>query len=427
MADFIRRFARPARKQSIFRTDRAGASAVGRVFCGLTVCLIVTAFLSSQRMVSMAERLEFGTNRDRWLSAAEAVDTGAAALRLDRPAQAVEQAIGRSSGNEPAEVVLGELATASASSPTNTEPTTTPTNDASPQTIQGAAPGGNSAEDRTTPTATLSTTELSTTGVPASTTIAPPPRILGDASINDPLQIWVGGDSLGDYVGSQLLYQVADSDLSDVELEFEISTGLTRPDYFDWPARLSEVMQSDTRPDVVVFMVGGNDDQGLRVDDERISIGTDPWRLTYQQRVATMMDIAAYPDVQMLWINLPPMRDDRREAVAVDINAALEAEASIRPWVDIIDIIDMFTGPAGGYEQFIDEPDGSSTRKARANDGVHITRSASEWVAELVWSEVVRQWRFDYLTPPTTTPSPQPAPEPSGDEGTTTETTESGS
>ncbi len=160
MADFIRRFARPARKQSIFRTDRAGASAVGRVFCGLTVCLIVTAFLSSQRMVSMAERLEFGTNRDRWLSAAEAVDTGAAALRLDRPAQAVEQAIGRSSGNEPAEVVLGELATASASSPTNTEPTTTPTNDASPQTIQGAAPGGNSAEDRTTPTATLSTTEL---------------------------------------------------------------------------------------------------------------------------------------------------------------------------------------------------------------------------------------------------------------------------
>lgn len=382
MADFLRRFLRPARKQSIFRTDRAGASGVARVFGGLLICLFVTALLSSGRLVSMAERQSFGPSRDRWLSAAQTVDGAAATLWLDRPARAIEQTLGRSSGNEPIEVVLGELATAPVPSSTTTEPTGKP----------NPAPAQSTATDN----AEVPSTPVPPTTVP--TTISPttvPPPILGDVSANDPLQIWVGGDSLGEYVGSQLLYQVASRDLSDVELDFAISTGLARPDYFDWPVHLSEVMRRESRPDVVVFMVGGNDDQDLRVDGERVVIGAGEWLAAYRERVATMMDIAAYPKVQMLWINLPPMQDQQRQTVADEINRALEAEASVRPWVDIVDIVDMFTGPAGGYEQFIDEPDGTTTRKARTNDGVHITPSASEWVAEIVWTHIVRRWRFD--------------------------------
>ncbi len=397
MSEFFRRFVRPARKQSIFRTERAGASGVGRVFGGLVACLLVTALLSSGRLVSMAERQEFGASRDRWLVTAEAVDAISSRLALDRPAAAVEAALGRDEV-ESAEVVLGELATTASS--TTTTATTAPSPPSTEISLTTTTP----------PTVATSTTPVTTTP----STTAPPP-ILGEVSVNAPLRVWAGGDSLGEYVGSELLYKVADPDVSVVELDFGISTGLSRPDYFDWPARFSEVMQREDRPNVVVFMIGGNDDQDLRVDGERVVVGTPEWQAAYRTRVATMMDIAAYPDVQMLWINLPPMRNDRRESISLEINTALAAEAELRPWVQVVDIVDLFTGPDGGYEQFIDDPDGSSTRKARANDGVHITRSASNWVAELVWDAVSTQWRFDFLTPATTAPATtvQPITDPS--------------
>lgn len=383
MSELFRRFIRPARKQSIFRTERTGASGVGRVFGGLVACLLVTTLLSSQRLVSMAERQEFGAERDRWVAAAEAVDAIASPLGLDRPAAAVESALGRS-GVEPTEVVLGELAA--------TAPTTTTTIETTTTVLVPSAADVSIATTTVPPTTTISTVAV----LP----------MLGEVSVNSPLRVWTGGDSLGEYVGSELLYKVADTDVSVVELDFAISTGMARPDYFDWPARFSDVMQREDRPNVAVFMVGGNDDQDLRVDGERIVVGTPEWQAAYSERVGTMMDIAAYPDVQMLWVNLPPMRDGRRDTISLEINIALAAEAELRPWVQVIDIVDMFTGPDGGYEQFIDAPDGSVTRKARANDGVHITRSASSWVAELVWATVATQWEFDYLTPRTTTTVP---------------------
>jgi len=388
MSDLFRRFIRPARKQSIFRAERTGASGVGRVFGGLMVCLVVTALLSSGRLVAMADRQEYGPDRDRWLAAAEGVDALSSQLRLDRPAGAINAALDRDE-REPSEIVLGELAAAVPSTTTTTIPKDTSAVTALPTTTTSTAP----------PATAPPTTALPTTALP--TTPAPLP-ILGDVTINDPLRIWTGGDSLGEYVGSEMLYRVADPELSSVELDFEISTGLARPDYFDWPARFSEIMQREERPNVVVFMVGGNDDQDLRVDGERVVIGTPEWQRAYRERVATMMDIAAFPDVQMLWINLPPMRDDRRDNIRIEINAALAAEAERRPWVRVVDIVDLFTGSGGGYDQFIDEPDDSATRKARANDGIHITRQASRWVADMVWEAVSSQWRFDHRTPATT-------------------------
>ncbi len=311
MLDALPKIIRPARKQSIFRTDRGGASGVGRVFGGLVVCLVVTGLLSSGRLVSMAERQEFGSRRDRWIVAAGRVDAIAGALQLDRPARAIDAALGRND-DEPVEIVLGDL------TPVSTVAETTPTQSPDSTIDEQALTPDTSVAVRPAPTTT-------TTAAPTTTTTAPP--ILGEVSVNDPLRIWVGGDSLGEYIGSQLLYKVADPDLTEIEMDFAISTGLARPDYFDWPARLSEIMQRGDRPQVVVFMVGGNDDQDVMVDGRRGVIGTDDWRAAYQQRVATMMDIAAYDGVQMLWINLPPMRDESRQAIAGDINAALRSRS----------------------------------------------------------------------------------------------------
>ncbi len=341
----------------------------------------------------MADRKPYGPDRDRWLTAAETVEGVAAAVGLDRPADVVEAALGR--GDDGGEIVLGALATDDATS-NATPPTTAPP--AAPTTTTAATPTTTVIGRRTAPSTTETPPTTSTT-VPSTTTsttpvdTAPPP--FGVVTAADPLRVWIGGDSLGEYVGSRLLYKVADPELANVELDFHISTGLARPDYFDWPARLSGAMQREEQPpQVVVFMVGGNDDQTMRRDESRYDFGTPEWAEEYRRRVATMMDIAAVPGTQMLWIDLPPMASDRRNGMADVVNTILDEEAERRPWVSITSIRQLLSNAEGGYEQYLPSPDGDEPLKARAPDGVHITATASEWVSHLVWADIVARWEF---------------------------------
>ena len=55
---------------------------------------------------------------------------------------------------------------------------------------------------------------------------------------------------------------LADTDLVDTALDYKVSSGLARPDYFDWRARLHEHVPA-VDPDIVVITFGGNDAQGL--------------------------------------------------------------------------------------------------------------------------------------------------------------------
>lgn len=236
------------------------------------------------------------------------------------------------------------------------------------------------------------------------------------------MRIWSGGDSLGEYVGSQLLYQVVDPSLATVSLDYHISTGITRPDYFDWPATLSSVMTPPAsedaelstsaevpeesapflRPEALVYMVGGNDNQPMRVGEEKLATNSPEWLQEYRRRVGLLMDIAAYDDVRLYWIGLPPMQDERRESIAVNVNDIIRAEADIRPWVRYINITPMLLNDEGVYDQYLVGPDGER-RKAREGDGVHVTLPASRWISDLIWNQILIDWSIDLTVAPVET------------------------
>jgi hypothetical protein len=226
------------------------------------------------------------------------------------------------------------------------------------------------------------------------------------------LRLWAGGDSLGEYVGNQLLFPVADADLADVVLDYHISTGLARPDYFDWPAQLAAVMSQDPAPEALVFMVGGNDDQSMSTGSGVVPTGSPEWFAEYRRRVATMMDAGASASSHLYWIGLPPMRDQPRQEAAVAINRIVSEEATAREWVTFVDIEALFSGPDGGFSTHIDDAEGHQ-RVARAPDGVHITHTGSGWVAERIWTAIGQRWAFtEGLSEPV--PSSQPRPPPAG-------------
>ena len=74
--------------------------------------------------------------------------------------------------------------------------------------------------------------------------------------------VLIAGDSDAGTFGPYLDRLLADTDLVDTALDYKVSSGLARPDFFDWTARLHEHVPV-VDPDIVVITFGGNDAQGL--------------------------------------------------------------------------------------------------------------------------------------------------------------------
>lgn len=369
---------------------------------GLALCLLIAALLSSGRLLTIAERQEFSDSRDRWINAAEVLDDSASAVGLDIGANAIERALHDEASSD---VVLGDQAASQQPGTSSTmEAPATSLTTMGPQLPVTTAPG---AQPPTTPSTTAQPT---TTTAPTTTTT--PPLTMRQITSDEPLRVWAGGDSLGEYVGSRLQYKVADLSLAEFQLDYHISTGLTRPDYFDWPAQLSTAMLAgddpSRRPEAVIFMAGGNDDQPMRTEDAKLATNSAEWLDEYRRRVATMMDITAYSDVRLYWIGLPPMKDERRESIAVNVNQLLAEEAALREWVTFIDIVPLLLDEEGNYNQYIVGPDGQS-RKARERDGVHVTARASQWISQQVWDLLLADWAVPTSVAPDSVP-PDSAP-----------------
>lgn len=354
------------------------------------VVLGVALGLSTSEVLTTASQQPFGTRRTIALTLATEVDELASSLLLDRPGAALQTAVGR-----PATDGDGSSTPAGPTSAADTPAGSTPTD-----SLVGTAPLGRpdsstSARSAAGPAApTWRTASTAAGGRSATTEPHPTIRVISPAH---KLRVWAGGDSLGEYVGNHLLAALVDLDLVTVELDYRISTGLARPDYFDWPARLAEVTAAGEAPDVVVFMVGGNDNQNMERSGEMLEVGSDDWYREYETRVASIADAADPGATHIYWIGLPPMQDRDRNQLVVGMNDVVRRLAMARHHVSFIDIETMFTGPDGGYSANLIAPDGQ-LRLARQADGVHITLVGSTWVASAVWQQIVDRWSIGERT-----------------------------
>lgn len=194
----------------------------------------------------------------------------------------------------------------------------------------------------------------------------------------DPLRIYIGGDSVVRDVGESLLRVAADDPRLTTALHYEIATGLSRPDFYDWPAALVGDAAA-LKPEVAIIMFGGNDAQGIVGPDGQIhtDVDTPGWRQEYGRRVGAVMDAMYAEDRVVLWVGQPPMRDagfDRRIRV---INEVVAAEAEDRPWVTFVDSSSVLGGSDGGY---VDRLPGRD-EDLRQDDGIHLSRAGADLLA----------------------------------------------
>lgn len=223
-----------------------------------------------------------------------------------------------------------------------------------------------------------------TTGTPAPIDERAVRPVLRAPTAEAPLRLWVGGDSIMRDLGESVLRLAAPDPRFEPVLHYEISSGLTRPDYYDWPSALAEDLAA-TDPEVVVVMFGANDGQGiLTADGTAIQRVSDPgWDDEYARRVATVMDLlrAEGDDRLVLWVLQPPMRDGDLDARIDVINDVYRREAADRPWIEVVETDPLLGDAQGRYADHLPGP-GGATADLRQGDGIHLSRAGADLLAD---------------------------------------------
>jgi hypothetical protein len=180
-------------------------------------------------------------------------------------------------------------------------------------------------------------------------------------------------------------------------LDYKVSSGLSRPDFFDWPTHFqSQIPQS--QPDIVVVTFGGNDAQGLARPDGSFIVGQPSgeaggdveWRTEYGRRVGEAMDYLSAEGRTLIWVGIP--NDDNPEVTArmAVQNEVVQAEAAKRPGIVFVDTWKSFSGRDGNWAEYVIDPRDGQGKDVRADDGFHLNETGAEILA-LDIAEAVRQ------------------------------------
>ncbi len=104
-------------------------------------------------------------------------------------------------------------------------------------------------------------------------------------SAADPAELYVAGDSDAGTFGPYLDKLMKQTGMVSTTLDYKVSSGLSRPDFFDWPSYFAQQIPA-VNPDIVVVTFGGNDAQGLRNVDKTWAVQHTPGSGGRRRRLA---------------------------------------------------------------------------------------------------------------------------------------------
>jgi hypothetical protein len=174
------------------------------------------------------------------------------------------------------------------------------------------------------------------------------------------------------------------------EVVYEFESGITRPDFIDWPTFLRDV-RSEQDPDVIVLFFGGNDAQDIRIDGQWEPFGTEAWVAEYRSRVGALMEELDADGREVYWIGMPIVSSDSLWERLQILNEVFSSEADRLDRVHYISSVETFSGPDGAYSEYLPDLDGNVV-DMRLNDGIHLTTDGGILLAAHVWETIAEDW-----------------------------------
>ena len=230
---------------------------------------------------------------------------------------------------------------------------------------------------------------------------------------DNPAVVLILGDSDAGGFGPYVQQAMQRTGVVRSKISYVTSSGLARPDYFDWPSNMRAVVP-EVNPDIVIATFGGNDAQGLRNPDKSWAVNHTPgggaddsdWRIEYGRRVGAAMDYLSRGNRTLIWVGIP--NDDNAQITArLQVqDEVVQAEAAKRPGkVVFIDTWNLFAGSNGSWSPTSVDPRDGQAKAVRRSDGFHLNDMGSQILAVPVFAAVVGELQSrgaTDLTVPTT-------------------------
>jgi uncharacterized protein len=177
------------------------------------------------------------------------------------------------------------------------------------------------------------------------------------------------------------------------------STGLTRPDRFDWVNELRRVGES-FKPKLFVMSLGLNDTQSV-VEHGQITMDNSPlYDEKYKERVTAVLQHAAGAKVALLWIGLPAMRAAAADKDAREKNRLFQ-DAIAAFGVADIQYVEPWKLNGAGTDTFASYGPDQSGRmvQIRTSDGQHFTVAGEMLAASYLLPKILAALAQDGVAP----------------------------
>ncbi|HEX5641551.1 MAG TPA: DUF459 domain-containing protein [Thermoleophilia bacterium] len=328
------------------RRRRTAASAL----VAMLVALALGALLNAPAMQKTALALPFGAERSFRLALVDPLATVSHWLFLDRPAKLTAVALGKP------------------------DPGPTGTSVVVVRPTPGPTAGGKPGDDGDKPRKTLQE------------------RALPKPYKGHPMHLYIAGDSMLGLPGMALTNLSIKTRLIKPLLDYRISTGLVRPDAFNWPAQLQRQVRA-FRPGAVAVMFGANDNQPLQAASGEIhQFGSDGWKREYRRRVQDVVGLLFQNGVRRVyWIGQPVMPEASFNGQIRLMNEIYRGVAEQTFGVRYIDAYSLLADGRGEYAQYLPDEHGE-LQQVREQDGEHLTYAGGLRIAGAVLDEIGREW-----------------------------------
>ena len=319
---------------------RHRTSGRGQALLTVSLGLALGTLLNAQAMLATAESLELGRERDLAVAVMEPVADLSHVLRLDVPRRELDELLGREA--EPA-------------------PSPAPAPVTTPEPVRTAGP-------------------------------SPSPSALRVPTGRDPLRIAVVGDSMAQVSGQSLVRLADEVGVARAELDFRFSSGLTRPDFFDWPRHLATLLERSRPPEAFVVFFGANDAQGMGTPEGVARYGSPAWDRAYRARVAAVMAQLTAGGARVYWVGQPVARSRDYSERMAHLDEIYRTEAIRHPGVRYVDSWPLFVDEDGHYSAYLETGDGLTLM--RQADGIHLSRAGGDRLAAAVLDALRLDWRL---------------------------------
>ncbi|MEG4349199.1 DUF459 domain-containing protein [Microcoleus sp. LAD1_D3] len=198
------------------------------------------------------------------------------------------------------------------------------------------------------------------------------------------------GDSVMFDLGIQLQYTLKKKyNIADTKIDYKVSTGLNRIDYYDWYARTRQII-NNYQPDVVIVLFGANDRQNI-IDSQgkgRV-VMTKEWQKAYQERVdryAKLLDSSSVRKVYWVGQSIPN-KSLYLKAFPI-MNDIYKNASKSSSKIEFISTWETF-GQAGKFVPVVANKSGKRGY-VKNNDGLHFTSHGAQIISDLIVDQMVR-------------------------------------